>query len=91
MIKAVIRGEAVTLGKNRKWRGASPALLEKLEAITEGVVCSGADPNPPMTIASAAIQALGGKITKAAKSEGVPGRIYAAPPLEREATGDSRA
>ena len=77
MVKMETQGEAVIL-KHGKWYGASPSLLEKLEAITEAEHANigGEEPNPPMRIASTVIRKLGGRITKAQKSESVPGRIY---------------
>lgn len=78
MVTIETHGEVVMLGSDAKWHGASPALLKKLEVVSAGVDPSGADPSPATTIAEAAIRAFGGRIVKAAKPEGVPGRIYSA-------------
>lgn len=80
MIKVETRGEAVTF-KRGKWSGASPSLLEKLKAITEAEYADigGGEPNPPMRIVNTVIRELGGRITRAEQTEGIPGRIYSTP------------
>ncbi len=64
MIKAIIRGELLTLDQG-EWLGASPGLLEKLEAATEDgrQVPGGSDPAPELTIAEFVVNSLGGRIT----------------------------
>lgn len=65
MIQAVIRGEALTLEQG-EWIGASPALLEKLEAATAAAIAEvwGSDPAPELTVAEAVAAELGGRVIK---------------------------
>lgn len=64
MITAIIRGERVTLDWEANWQGASPSLLEKIEAVCAGVDISGADPAPDLTTAEAVCAELGGRIVR---------------------------
>lgn len=65
MIKAVIRGESVTL-EQAVWLGASPGLLEKLEAATEAAIAEvrGDDPAPELTVAEAVAADLRGRVIR---------------------------
>ncbi len=64
MIKAIIRGELLTLDQ-AEWQGASPGLLEKLEAATEDGLQTlrGDNPAPELTVAEFVVNSLGGRIT----------------------------
>lgn len=85
MIKAIIRGELLTLDQ-AEWQGASPGLLEKLEAATEdGIkIPGGSDPAPELIVAEFVVNSLGGRITEYVPDEdddpNLPPVIYSSGP-----------
>lgn len=85
MIKAIIRGELLTLDQ-AEWQGASPGLLEKLEAATEDGIAEvwGSDPAPELIVAEFVVNSLGGRITAYVPDEednpNLPPLIYSSVP-----------
>ena len=78
MVRAIIRGESLSLDQ-AEWKGATPGLLEKLEAATEGAIqgVAGSDPAPELTVAETAAAELGGRIVSyTPETDTVVGRIY---------------
>lgn len=75
MVKIDIAGNVATI-KGYKWSGDNNVLVSLLNAMLDPAGPSGADPNPDLTAAQAAIDALGGEITRADETEYVEGRIY---------------
>lgn len=85
MIQAIVRGEALTLDQG-EWFGASPSLLEKLEAETAAAIAEvwGSDPAPELTVAKFVVNSLGGRITEYVPDEdddpNLPPVIYSSAP-----------
>ncbi len=78
MVTAIVRDQRVTLEQG-EWAGATPGLLEKLEAATaDGIqTVSGADPSPELTVANAVADNLGGRVLQyRPEVDTTTGRIY---------------
>ncbi len=78
MVKAIVRREVVTLDRG-VWAGASPSLLEKLEAVTLEAVLTvgGSDPSPELTVAEYACAELAGRVVDyIADEDKTKGRIF---------------
>lgn len=75
MVKVNIGGDIAEI-KDYEWAGDNDALVDLLNAMLDSGGPSGADPNPNLTAAQAAISRLGGEILYADEVEYVEGRIY---------------
>lgn len=75
MVTVNIGGDIATID-GYEWQSTNEALQDLLNGMLDPLGPSGADPNPDLTAAQAAIAALGGKVTQADKTEYVEGRIY---------------